>query len=312
MCGVLPPAGPQSPPTCARCARPARGPSPPVGEAAKARVPTRLPCPGTPAPDPCPASPVTAASSKVSSATFPSGRRFVAWGRFALPPQPRRPHPVRRPPPTQRPGVCLLAKCPHVKVRASRLDARSRPCWLLALQFSKCGRCRQPRENSRRPRGSHAAGSAAPASPGTPPPRRRQVCGGGGAGGAGLTAEPLEPGWRRRRRAQGRGSGSGSGAMRPAPALWETPQRHPPSPGANRECRGAAAGAPDASALGGGGGREKEDTRHPLSAPLPFPPCSSADFAGGRCGERGRASEHGRRAAGAAELRRSRLAARTP
>ncbi|XP_043739734.1 uncharacterized protein LOC122681573 [Cervus elaphus] len=96
-------------------------------------------------------------------------------GQSRLPLRPRGPH--RSTSTLVHPGSdCrhrFLAKRPHVKVLASRLDAPSRPCCLLALQFSKCGRCHEPRENSEAP----PAGATRrrhhgfPLAAGTPPPR---------------------------------------------------------------------------------------------------------------------------------------------
>ncbi|XP_036681039.1 uncharacterized protein LOC118880934 [Balaenoptera musculus] len=86
-------------------------------------------------------------------------------------PSPRGPHPSTSTPAHPIWRRRILAKCLHVKVLASRLDAPSPPCWLLALQFSKCGRCHEPRENSRAPpagatrrrhHGSHLAGGHTP------------------------------------------------------------------------------------------------------------------------------------------------------
>ena len=113
-------------PTLTLAMRAAKVQSPLLGQ------PHHRPGSGTPAPI------STAASSEGSFATSPPEPRFVA-GQSRLPLRPRGPH--RSTSTLVHPGSdCrhrFLAKRPHVKVLASRLDAPSRPCCLLALQFSR-------------------------------------------------------------------------------------------------------------------------------------------------------------------------------
>ncbi|XP_040315790.1 uncharacterized protein LOC121020013 isoform X2 [Herpailurus yagouaroundi] len=86
----------------------------------------------------------------------------------------------------------------------------TRPPGLLAAGSAVFQMRTEPR--ARRKLQSAPAGTTRPAAP-APTHRQahphrggRQVCGAVRAGRAGLTAEPLRPGWRQRQRAQGRGS----------------------------------------------------------------------------------------------------------
>lgn len=111
------------------------------------------------------------------------------------------------------------------------------------------------------------------------PPRRahprRGACKFAGAAGRAERDSPRSPSSR---------AGDGGCGRRVAALGYDAPraalremlqprQRHPPSPGANRECRGGGGrSSRRVRTWGWGRGREKEDTKHPLSAPLPFPP----------------------------------------
>lgn len=118
-------------------------------------------------------------------------------------PQPPRPHLGATTPSTPRQEAAASSQ-------NARMSKFAHPSWTRPPGPAGCWRCSFANADDaarRQLRGTPAGATRpAPTSPGTPPPRRLQVCGGGGAGRAGLTAEPLQPGWRRRLRAQGRGS----------------------------------------------------------------------------------------------------------
>lgn len=129
---------------------------------------------------PCPSiSTVNEASSKVSLTTLPAPG-FVPWGGLLHPPHPPWPLPLHRDPPST-PGH-LEAATSLQNARMSkfvRRVGRALPaCWLLALQFPKCGQSHEPGENSKAPPWNHAAGATAPTHQQAHPRRcGRQVCG---------------------------------------------------------------------------------------------------------------------------------------
>ncbi|XP_074203670.1 uncharacterized protein LOC105068497 [Camelus bactrianus] len=183
-------------------------------------------------------------------------------------------------------------------------------CWLCSFPNADDAASQEktPKHPRLEPRG---ASTTAPTSPaGTPPPRQPASL--RGPPGRAERDSPRSPSSRAGDSGRGRRvAAPGYDAPRAAPREMLQPwQHHPPSPGANRECRGGGGRSSQCVRTwgAGGGSREKEDTRHPLSAPLPFPQpsCSSKDLAEREIlRERERERERGAGAAGYAEFRRA-------